>query len=507
MKQESKLIICLNSLHHLQLAEYDIIIIDEIETFLNKFVDNDFMKASDKVIIWRELIRMLNFANKVILLDAFITKKTTNFIKHLKGKSTLYRCTIKPEERTVTFHKKHQTLINSIIDDLKAGKKLFIFYAYKTNCGNCPSMEALHALLEKETGTSGKFINADKDDKELKELEDVNKHWKDVDFVITNNKITVGLNYDNEEYAFDKEYMFAANYNIARDKIQWLARARHVKERKIDFCYIGSMRETTTWKIDTHVINCPIYTSLIDSVIVELKSPVRETFQLFCTHANYKMISDDSLLEDTVNKEIDSILKEAMAGYSYTAIENIDSNTASILNQKFMEQKATMLEKIQLQKFFFRMQFIHDATFEEIITKDGETENMILYCWEQRDLFLFKRFKTILNDENNIFNKIKAFNGLDSIFTEDIKKLKLNFEIVAEIFEQFEFKYLTPKSAHITIIKAVYNTYFNQEMIVTKQQKSKNCVHEFPNYDECVQKFEFAKIYMKKTDYRLKTQK
>ena len=500
MAAADKLIICLNSLHHLQLASYQIIVIDEIETLLNKFVDNDFIKKTDKVIIWRVLLRTLNEADKVIFLDAFMTQKTMGFVKQVRGDVLLINCIQSPEIRTITFHhKEYQKLIAKMIADLKAGLTLFVFYCYKSNSGKYPSMEGLHAELERETGTRGKFINADKDDEELKELEDVNEHWKDVQFVITNNKITVGVNYDLRD--FDKAYMFATSFNLPRDLCQVLARVRYLKDLSIDACYVGRMKEQASWKVDMELFQCPIYNSVIASVLVEFKSPLKETFQLFCSKAQYTILSDTSLLEKTVRKEIDGFLTKACVGYAYTEVDDIDDNEAQILNQKFMNQAATMLEKIQLQKYFFKKQFKPQAELATIVLKEGEIKGMVQYCWEEREMFLFKRFKEIFVDKDkNIFARLMRLNKKDNVFMPNLKDIQVSDDILADIFLTIKFKYLTEsKSATIKVLKEAYNTYFKHELFVTKQQSSKshNHIHEFPKCGEFQQKFAFAKAFLK----------
>jgi hypothetical protein len=44
MYKVDKLLICLNSLHYLKGKDYDCIVIDEIETFLNQWFNNDTVK-------------------------------------------------------------------------------------------------------------------------------------------------------------------------------------------------------------------------------------------------------------------------------------------------------------------------------------------------------------------------------------------------------------------------------------------------------------------------------
>ena len=69
--------------------------------------------------------------------------------------------------------------------------------------------------------------------------------------------------------------------------------------------------------------------------------------------------------------------------------------------------------------------------------------------------------------EENLYFKIQEFNKWDSIFPEDtqLNKVKLNDELVDEIFKQYHFKDLTKASKPKAIIKNIYNSYFGKNII------------------------------------------
>jgi hypothetical protein len=470
------LIICLNSLHYLKdRKKYDIVVIDEIETFLNKFVDNDFIGTANKVLIWVELLKFLNISEKNIFLDAFITTKTTNFVNCLQGKSTIYEYTKLPEQRTVIVKQHFRGVCSEIIDELKAGKKLLIFYALKSKCRGFPSMETLRESIEKETGKKGISINADKDDEELKQIEDVNTHWKDLNFVISNNKITVGVNYDEKD--FDKCYMFVAPYNLARDVIQFSFRARTLRENIITLCYIGGNQSCAGWKSDTHCFNnCKVYEKLIDSVIDEFKSPLQLSFSLFSRYANYKTQTDLSVVQKSTEDYIKELFSNSSVTYKYDMIADITSSRSREIESCINSQEATMHEKIQNAKYFFKMQFTNEAVDVMIPSSDDEPKSMIAYSWDNHDHCLFKRFKTILKDDSNLFNKIARYNNFreDQIIPESESQLKLNDELITEIFNEVKFRYLRPTSSHKMICKNLYNIYFGKTVISNDRDADKD---------------------------------
>jgi hypothetical protein len=55
------------------------------------------------------------------------------------------------------------------------------------------------------------------------------------DFVITNTKITVGINFD--ELHFDSVYAGIAGFNMTRDVIQATYRSRYSSPNKINVCF------------------------------------------------------------------------------------------------------------------------------------------------------------------------------------------------------------------------------------------------------------------------------
>ncbi len=128
--------------------------------------------------------------------------------------------------RTVKYLSHFNNWLRDILNDLKASNKLFIFYPYLRKFKNMPSMEQLKALLEKNTKKQGVCYNSQSDDEILKGLKNVNDSWKKYDFVITNTKNTVGINY--ELHDFDSVYLSIAGFSSVRDIIQVSYRCRHL---------------------------------------------------------------------------------------------------------------------------------------------------------------------------------------------------------------------------------------------------------------------------------------
>jgi len=470
LNELENLIIVINSLHYYE-GTPKVVVVDEIETLLDKFL-GDFMSVKGtkfelKRKIWTNFCNILKKAEKVIFLDAFITTKTINFIKSLEEDAaiTLYERIKEPSTRTINYVKDHLMMINRILVSLKANKKCFIFYPQKNKTNDFVSMEALHLMLESGSGKTGVFYNADVDDNVKKTLKDVNKNWKEKDFIITNTIITCGVNYDIQK-DFDESFIFVACYNSPRDITQVSYRVRDLNSGIINVCFLGKMMQSNTKEIDKKEMKCKIYSGLIDSILIEKYAPLKKSLQIFFGKANYKQIMDKEIVNEALKKQMKELL-DVECGFKYENIEDIHYSWAEMIQQRMFSQEATMRDKMELKKYFFKLDFSNETP-----AKDLER------IWDGNLLFFFERLGQLKSNSNNIFNKLKELNKWDTVFPDDLNKTKISSEIIDEIFKEFDFKYITKSSHKNKILKEIYNTYFCHHVITTIYTKG----HQ-PTYD------------------------
>jgi hypothetical protein len=342
-------------------------------------------------------------------------------------------------------------------------------------------MESLYNILVEQTGKDGIYYNADIDEPIKKGLRNVNIPWKDKSFIITNSVITCGVNYDDIEFSFDTEFIMVSSFSVARDIIQVSYRPRKLNTNIINITYVGSMHPITSWETDDTYINCPIYTQMIESILIEKKSPIRQSIELFCNKAHYAQQTDTNILSSSLEIEIQKMLQDHKA--SSKKIPDIDFSYEGPLRDKIFKGTATMLDKLMLQKYFFKKRFIN---------KD---DSMIDDLWDLKLVtFVEQHRKHIKLGEKSIFRKIQIINGLESIFdlsspkSIQIRKLNLTTELRDQIFTEFKFKNLHKASSAISIIFKIYNTFFGTP-IIHKEHRTKNNVEYwyddmFESYDE-----------------------
>lgn len=487
MKQEAdNIIICLNSIHYLEGKQYDILIIDEIETVVDKFL-GDFLEGKEtkqlKKSIWNTFVNLFKNSKKIILLDAFITTKTLNLLKLLEIDYRIFERINEKVTRTVKYMNAPIAMVDDLINKLKDGKKVFIFYPLKKSSGQWWSMEALYQLISMTTGKKGRYYNANIDDTRRKELKDVNKHWSKYDFVIINNIVTCGVNY--EEFDYDCKYIFIASHNSPRDIVQISHRVRFLKSNLIKVAYLGRMTASNTWLNDCYKINDPIYTNLYNGILIERMSPLKKTFQFFCQKAHYKQETDDYKINELVEKELQDDLTKCDMTVYYNDIPELTELDVDKIQKKCIIQEASMLEKYQLNKYYFKNSF----------TEDVES-NTLAEIWDDKYQMTIRRIGTTLIEEQNVFNAIARHNNLTQLFPTDILKTKLTDELIDDIFKEFSFKFVSKKSSSQKIVKEIYNMYFGKHLIRTEYTSDSNNVATYVVDENVYKYYEFVKKFL-----------
>jgi hypothetical protein len=81
-------------------------------------------------------------------------------------------------------------------------------------------------------------------------------------------------------------------------------------------------------------------------------------------------------------------------------------------------------------------------------------------------------------NENNLFNVVSSFNKWSCVFPTDdqLNKVKLNNELIDRIFDEFHFRDLKKTSKPKAIIKNIYNTFYEKNVIGSVCDKSNNCM-------------------------------
>lgn len=474
-----RLIIVANSLHYIKEKTYDIVVIDEIETMIDKWEGSFINSCGHKAASWRSWLNIFKNAKKIILLDAFTTTKTLNLLKSIGiADYTIFQRAVEPVTRHIQYHGEFAATLKMILDDVRANKKVFIFYPYKDGKATHPSMMTLANIIEKECELQAnrvKYYNADIDDRKKDDIKDVTVSWCDTQVIITNNIITCGVNFDTDEVAeqFDKKYLFIAAHNSPRDIIQVSYRARALKDNIINVCFLGRMIQNAIWEDDTETVmqGCPVYKQLYRDILIEQKSPIRKTFSLLCNKAHYRQHPEKkNQLRDELTQTIDTLQRKHNIDIDFTRIENITDDYAEHIRQRLIMNDATTLEKMRLKKYQFLQNFEEEA-FDDIYINDDECVRtpFVEYMWKNNLITFVDKVYENHDRPSSVFKSIQTAFKWRTIIPDKVDyTLKLTDTIKSQFFKEFNYKNcnMTSKMPHLLTI--TYNGYFGNEIIEAK---------------------------------------
>jgi len=521
LNKADNLLICINSLKYISTKTYKIVIIDEIETLLNKWFNNKTLDCV-KYECWRNFVRIIRSADKVILLDAFTSRTTIDFIRSIEYERCpplIIERNIETSNRQIQFVSHYQKWTADIIDDLKAGKKLFIFYPFKNGqpSKGIPSMEGFKKMISAETAKEGKYYHGEVSQEDTKDLYNVNESWKDLNFIITNTKITVGINYEGHD--FDRVYMGIAGMNSARDILQVSYRCRNLNDELIKIAFIEKYNTNIDFKNDSILLEspectfCPKYKDLVKNLLIERYTPLQESVLYLCKMAHYTIIDSDNFIDDGLKERFKALVKDNNIIYKYNSIEDIDYETAEDHYKPLLyNSEATQMQQLQLRKFYFNLIWIDDwcAKRDGIEMPDpDEYKQMKAIAWDKKYFEFAESVNTVMWDKNSNFKKIfdlmklvfgsnnimPTLEGMSNIVS---KKIKLPDILLDLIFENFHFKYINRKSSTVMIIKTIYNTFFNKHIIDIAYEGNRHDLPVFTINKEAVDLFKYMAQYLKK---------
>jgi hypothetical protein len=471
LNKYDKMIVCIDSLHYIN-RNFDVIVIDEIESCLDRFLDTTFMK--NKLTNWNTLKNILKNTKKIIVLDAFTTMKTINVLKHF-GEYTIYHA--KPKNpRSIVYHKlpaklndkrvsqkdkneyQNQLLLNKLSGDLMNDKKIWMFYPYVNTSF---TMNDIQKYIENKTGKKVLIYNSMIDEKTKKTIGECNSVWINYDLVISNTSITCGVSF-TQKY-FNREYLCINGFNDSRQVIQNSYRARNLLDNKINVFFLGNQNKPEDFICDKYSMNCTIYNQLFDDILVEKHSQQEPTFQYFSKLAGYKQ----SIYKNEYPSEIEEISCETI---NYDSIKTIGVEECEELTNKIYNHTITFDEKLQIRKFHYDKLFTDDKTSFEV------RETVWNYTLQQ----LAKHY----HKESELFNSILEHNKLTE-FPDKPEKIKLSEEHLDTIFKLVKFKYFKRNGTHsnLQIFTKFVNTFLSAIIYTTSQDDKKHIIHTLRNFD------------------------
>ena len=220
--------------------KYDLIIIDEIESVLNhtnsQFLDKPKQNKNARNYFY-EMTKIIEDSNKIIALDADYNIRSAEFVRKF-GKSIMFHNKYLPKEnerRKFIFTKNKEYFNRKIEHDIINKKKKVCMVSMSSN----QVISYANYFLKK--GIRVKYYVGMSDDKEKKDLEDVDNVWINYDLVLFSPTIESGVDFNVQH--FDKVYgiLRAGKYTTSqRGFLQMTGRTRELKEKDI-LCFVDRM--------------------------------------------------------------------------------------------------------------------------------------------------------------------------------------------------------------------------------------------------------------------------
>lgn len=455
MNQANKLIVQGESLHYLENIKNSIVVIDEIETVINSFTGethNDRGQLKDlRKTNFTNFLNILRNASKVILIDAFTTQKTIDLISAICGNNIIvYESNYKPKEKQIIHYDESNTEVKEVMknihNDLKDGKKVYIFYPFKNPSKFNKSILQIYEelVLEHKDKRIALPITGDSTLEEKMKLVDANTFWKEYDAILVNGSITVGVNFDLKH--FDKIYMFVSSYcNLPRDIIQASMRIRQTTDSEL-VMYTFTQRKQYTFETNDYYDSNedPIYNNMFNEVMYENRSNWLESIKFFSKLTNY-IFPDEPKPEDILNNKLKRTeINEYKTDYPYHMVETI---------QEIPEQVdyCSYEELLKYKKYFFDIKFdgLHSGHKEQI--------------WNLRLEDSFDKLK------EPIINMINKDNNIDDIRSLNWDKIKVSDETNEYLSNHYKCTLRYPITRIVKTLNEVFSIIF-----VDKKTKQKN---------------------------------
>tara|TARA_R110002012_G_scaffold15943_2_gene62477 strand:- start:589 stop:4302 length:3714 start_codon:yes stop_codon:yes gene_type:complete len=490
--------------------KYDIVVIDEIESVFNSFRSDTTHGAGRFYDTnYHRYEEVMKDAKKVFLMDAYLHHRTIEYVKILDPNASINLIQADDDkiDKVINIHQSFYSWYNKIMTDINEGKKLYIFYPFKTgkgsiqklsidglkqrllnNCNppdlekiqqnydnqikeiedrcrakankaNCKSEETREVYFNKLFSNAsakvekynpppftGKGIkdeeilvyHGDMSDKEKQKLQNVNDVWGKAKVVITNSCISVGVNYEYDD--FDKVYLSYGDILNPRDVIQSSFRVRKTKEDIIEFYRFpnlfkiiakkkGIMFEPAPINKPKLEVNTDAFMYMRKFLMEEYNAKGHETLKRFFKETGYiiknKFVGGD---DDPIHyKAFDG--EGTLGVWEWANIKCISKQDKEKLEGRIFDNSATIDSKLEVRKWYNDVSFKKSYTFNKDTNKwvCDEGVDAVKEMFYKRPMYL-KGFKAIWEKSGIMHNVINLVDG-EYEYNNDKLSEKSKYEI------------------------------------------------------------------------------
>jgi len=421
-----RIIIQLESLWKIGNQQFDLIVIDEIESVLKQLTS----KITNKNIVktYETFNYIINNCNTIITADAFLNNNSVEIINKIKPSclSNVIVNTFNPYKRVAIEVAGFENLLEKAIQQVNTDERIVFItliknngdYAYDEFKKRCPNKVIKYYY--------GSMSESDK------KFDNINEEWKDVDILIYTPIITCGVNYSFP--TFHSLYMWISpNSCCVRDLFQASLRVRTLIKNECYFAFNYvynkySKKSDIICKIfensEGNILN--IYKNLFEKQeymielgvaipkmcdwgVINLANSIFEdyisnTHIVKTTHEYLRLCGYDIIPLETLpnGKDCDLNIMEKISKYNYSELDDITDIEFLCLERNVYELDEK--DKCSMIKYKFNQLLrVNDNVFELL---DDESKINIEELYK-KSLNNFQQIKNILNELKNNNKSIK----------------------------------------------------------------------------------------------------
>lgn len=436
------------------IPSYDLIIIDEVESILNHFLNTVTMKGENRE-LFELMVDIIKSSNKIISLDGDLGNRAYNFLDSF-GESLSVHNNICINPRNYILNNNEINFKQQIIDDLNNGLKIVL-------CSlSCTFLVEFEIVLRELLPNKKLLFYTSKtgDTKKKSDLKNIDEVWGNADLVAYSPTIEAGVSFDKENY-FNKIYGLIEDGSCcARAFRQMLARVRKITDNNIILLnrtykkLNETFRQSNYYNFD-EIKEVSLTLEKVNYILVkdEKTGKNKRVKQLDLYDINHIYNQVESLnsnhyflqqFKEQIIKAGHTLINESEIKTTkdkkddnpniILSVEDINKDTYLELLKKQKNGLATKNDKYKIQRFYLKKIYGVDNLDENIIKIKPEMIDNYLYLIDESN----KLYNYEDNNNKQRYERLNLVKQLivdlgfknhydDSILTADIfdKKLKL----------------------------------------------------------------------------------
>ncbi len=253
---EKRIIIQLESLHRLQINNnpIDLLIMDESESLFEQIDSGLYQSFGKSFAAFQYLIK---HSKMVICMDAYLSQRTYNIIRHIRGlNNSVYHANKYKREKdtTLNIYEDYNVWLSKLLTLLKDDKKIAFMCNSKSD-----AMAIRSVVADKFPDKNIGYYSQDEPPQhvKIKHFSDVDYYWSEYDLLITTPTVSAGVSF--EKAHFDYVFGYFTDMSCgAETSMQMIGRIRIIKENSLNIYIKYIQRYSYPTKIEV-IKNLVIY--------------------------------------------------------------------------------------------------------------------------------------------------------------------------------------------------------------------------------------------------------